>query len=66
MRVLLGEHASVGAALTALQQRVDESAPAVDELRHRAAGLLRQLARHRQRGADLLYQAYVTDIGGET
>jgi hypothetical protein len=66
VRVMLGEHATVGTALAALQQRVDGAAPTVDELRHRAGELLRQLARHRQRGADLLYQAYATDIGGET
>jgi hypothetical protein len=31
-----------------------------------ASDLLRELSRHRQRGADLVYEAYATDIGGET
>ena len=36
----------------------------VDDLRERATGLLGHLVRHRQRGADLIYEAYQTDIGG--
>ncbi|WP_422771495.1 hypothetical protein ACN28C_33630 [Plantactinospora sp. WMMC1484] len=31
-----------------------------------ATDLLRELFRHRQRGADLVYEAYQPDIGGET
>ncbi|HET7659885.1 MAG TPA: hypothetical protein VFK66_05795 [Oryzihumus sp.] len=38
----------------------------VDTLREGCADLLRSLARHRQAGADLVYEAYVVDIGGET
>jgi hypothetical protein len=40
--------------------------PAADlaALRERAAALLAHLARHRQRGADLIYEAFQTDIGG--
>lgn len=37
---------------------------AVEEIRGRAGRLLGQLARHRQRGADLIYEAFETDIGG--
>jgi hypothetical protein len=36
----------------------------VDDLRERATRLTGQLMRHRQRGADLIYEAYATDIGG--
>jgi hypothetical protein len=38
----------------------------VDEVRELATALLAKLSRHRQRGADLVYEAYQTDIGGET
>jgi hypothetical protein len=44
----------------------DGSAPDIDELRGWARQLLRELYEHRQRGADLVYEAYGTDIGGET
>jgi hypothetical protein len=38
----------------------------VEEVREVATTLLAKLSRHRQRGADLVYEAYQTDIGGET
>jgi hypothetical protein len=38
----------------------------VDRLRELGLTLLGQLARHRQRGSDLIYDAYEVDIGGET
>jgi hypothetical protein len=66
VRVLVREHAAVAAAMAALQRRVDQSGPTVEELRTWASDLLRELSRHRQRGADLVYEAYETDIGGET
>ena len=34
------------------------------DVRDRVTELLAELARHRQRGADLLYQAYQMDLGG--
>lgn len=40
---------------------VADEAPAI---RNRAIELLGQLTRHRQRGADLIYEAYQVDIGG--
>ncbi|WP_279433321.1 hypothetical protein [Micromonospora sp. KC606] len=36
------------------------------ELRRRTGLLLRALARHRQRGAGLHWEAYQADLGGET
>jgi hypothetical protein len=36
----------------------------VDAMRDRLLVLLGTLARHRQRGADLVYEAYAVDIGG--
>jgi len=38
----------------------------VDSVRDSAVTLLGKLARHRQRGADLIFEAYEADIGGET
>ena len=38
----------------------------VDAFRESATTFLGSLSRHRQRGADLVYEAYHTDIGGET
>lgn len=66
VRVLVHEHAAVAAALGALQRRVDSLETTVDDLRAWASDLLRDLSRHRQRGADLVYEAFETDIGGET
>jgi hypothetical protein len=38
----------------------------VDTVRDRGTALLGRLVRHRQRGSDLIYEAYTADIGGET
>ena len=38
----------------------------VDAARELGTTLLGKLTRHRQRGADLVYDAFQTDIGGET
>ena len=35
-------------------------------VRDRVTALLTRLIRHRQRGADLIYEAYQVDVGGET
>lgn len=63
---LTAEHAAVAGELAGLV--ADSAAPVtpadVDDLRERATHLLGQLVRHRQRGADLIYEAYQTDIGG--
>jgi hypothetical protein len=65
IRMLAGDHERLTAALAALRCRLESGASAAD-LRLSAAELLEQLDRHRQRGIDLLYEAYSTDIGGET
>ncbi|MDQ2796735.1 MAG: hypothetical protein M3Y06_06175 [Actinomycetota bacterium] len=63
---LTGEHAEMAAEIESLV--ADSDAPVtsadVDSLRDRATQLLGHLVRHRQRGADLIYEAYQTDIGG--
>ena len=63
---LTAEHAEIAADIGAL---VADSAPPVapddvEGLRERATKLLGHLSRHRQRGADLIYEAFETDIGG--
>lgn len=40
--------------------------PDVETIREAANNLLGRLVRHRQRGADLIFEAFETDIGGET
>lgn len=59
---LAREHVAIQQALDALVADLD--APA-ERIRVEASDALRSLTRHRQRGADLIYEAYVTDIGGE-
>jgi hypothetical protein len=38
----------------------------VDEVRRRVTRILGRIVRHRQQGADLVYEAYAVDIGGES
>jgi hypothetical protein len=64
--VLEREHAMVMRALEAFGRRLEDPAIDVERFRGWASDLLRELSRHRQRGADLVYEAYATDIGGET
>jgi hypothetical protein len=63
---LTAEHASMAEEIAAL---VADSEPPVtgedvDELRERATRLLGHVVRHRQTGADLIYEAFHTDVGG--
>jgi hypothetical protein len=64
VRHLVREHAALREDIDLLSARVPGAD--VERLRRRANHLLHQLGRHRQRGADLVYEAYATDIGGET
>jgi hypothetical protein len=61
------EHASVSSALDTTVDLLDRGQfdDQPERLRAWAAELLQELSRHRQRGADLVYEAYATDIGGE-
>jgi hypothetical protein len=66
VEALTAEHAQLAVDIAGL---VADSAPPVgeqdvDDLRERATTLLGHMIRHRQRGADLIYEAYQTDIGG--
>jgi hypothetical protein len=63
---LTAEHASMAEEIATL---IADSEPPVtgedvDELRERATRLLGHVVRHRQTGADLIYEAFHTDVGG--
>jgi hypothetical protein len=60
--VLAREHVAIQQSLDVLVGALD--APP-EQIRVEASDALRSLFRHRQRGADLIYEAYTTDIGGE-
>ena len=65
---LTRDHLLIGGRIDDLLTRVagpETTAPA-DEVRTAATVLLGRLVRHRQRGADLVFEAYEFDIGGET
>ncbi|GIF66157.1 hypothetical protein Ais01nite_41920 [Asanoa ishikariensis] len=66
VQMLTREHAAIAVSMSAMQRRADLPGSRVDELRRCGGEVLRALSRHRQRGADLVYDAYETDIGGET
>jgi len=64
------EHAEIAGALDEVDSRLNEpmsDADAwVEAIRDAAITLMGLLVRHRQRGADLVYEAYDVEIGGET
>jgi hypothetical protein len=63
---LTEEHGQIAEEIAALvaDSRAPVTAQDMDELREGATKLLGHLVRHRQRGADLIYEAYATDVGG--
>lgn len=65
---LTREHVLISGQIDSLLARV--TAPAViedlDGVRDLGTALLGRLVRHRQRGSDLVFEAYEFDIGGET
>jgi hypothetical protein len=64
------EHSEILAVITRAEKRLatppapDDYDRWVDEIRAELTALLSSLAKHRQRGADLVYEAYDVDIGG--
>jgi hypothetical protein len=64
------EHADIASALDEVDNRLDapmsEADARVESIRDAAITLMGLLVRHRQRGADLVYEAYDVEIGGET
>jgi hypothetical protein len=65
---LVGEHTVIVDLVDNLLIRVNHPLSDSDVVAIRDLGtdLLALLARHRQRGADLIYEAYEVDLGGET
>ncbi|HEX4017439.1 MAG TPA: hypothetical protein VHX15_11955 [Frankiaceae bacterium] len=67
LRRLGSAHEALGAEIATLRQTLtdacdDESR--LSNVRERVTALLLQLTRHRQHGADLIYEAYDRDVGG--
>ncbi len=64
---LTGEHAVIAGRIETLLTRASapDAAGNVDRVRGLGTALLGRLVRHRQRGADLMFEAYEVDIGGE-
>ena len=63
------EHPTISAAIDQAIQLVhgcagDCGAEAVESIREVTVDVLRTISRHRQKGADLVYEAYEVDIGG--
>lgn len=65
---LTREHALICAQVDNLLARVTASdgIEDVDRVRDLGMAILGRLVRHRQRGSDLVFEAYEFDIGGET
>lgn len=63
---LTGEHHRIADALADLVSATEPPVTMSDVagVRDQATTLLTQLIRHRQQGADLIFEAYATDIGG--
>jgi Hemerythrin HHE cation binding domain len=64
------EHADIASAVAEVENRLDDPTSDADawveSIRDAAVRLMGLLVRHRQRGADLVYEAYDVEIGGET
>jgi hypothetical protein len=64
---LTSEHTQIADLVDDLLGRVNgPDGQDVDPVRDLGMALLGRLARHRQHGSDLVYEAYAVDIGGET
>ena len=68
VRHLADEHAEISELVDALLPSVGTpgSEPDVARVRELGTALLLRLMRHRQRGSDLVYDAFEFDIGGDT
>jgi hypothetical protein len=66
VNALAAEHSEIAVEIAALAALSDAPVAPDDvaEVREQGTKLLGRIVRHRQRGADLIYEAYETDIGG--
>jgi hypothetical protein len=62
---LVAEHRTLDLAMARLASIADEVSADAEAVRRGARQVLDGLTRHRQHDADLVYEAYATDIGGE-
>jgi hypothetical protein len=63
---LIREHAQITDLVDDLLARLTPESHDVDTVRGLGTTLLGLLVSHRQRGSDLVYEAYEFDVGGET
>ena len=61
VRVLTADHQTITAEVDSAKAALDQD---VAGAREAVLSLLARLARHRQLGADLVYEAYAVDLGG--
>lgn len=63
---LVDEHKTIAAEIAELAAASEAPVTPSDlaEVREQGTEVLGHIVRHRQRGADLIYEAYATDIGG--
>ena len=66
VEALTAEHAAITAELVAVSAAAEAPVTPTDVplVREEATRLMGHVIKHRQRGADLVYEAYATDIGG--
>jgi len=64
---LVSEHKALTKTLDRLGERVKnaQSPEGIEAVRALGTDVVGDISRHRQRGADLIYEAYEHDIGGE-
>jgi Hemerythrin HHE cation binding domain len=63
---LTKEHTKIRGLVDAAHESVSAPEADVERVREQGTELLGRLVRHRQRGSDLVYEAYEFDIGGDT
>lgn len=63
---LTDEHRVIAEQIEKALTLAGATPPDVDAIRDASTDLFGRLVRHRQRGADLIFEAFETDIGGET
>lgn len=63
---LIHEHAVITSQIDEMLVCTEATGEDADKVRELGTALIATLIRHRQRGSDLVYEAYEADIGGET
>ena len=62
--LLEAEHGTITERIDALIAKIPTHPP--EDVREESLELMRALVLHRQRGSDLVYEAYSTDLGGQS